>query len=296
MEHAPVLLKEILDAFDPKPGECYIDATANGGGHLMALAERVGAHGKIIGIELDPDIFRHLEEKISKNPFQNIIIVNDSYARLSEIAKREKQGSIAGILFDLGISSLQLNISGKGFSFLYDEPLDMRFNPTATDYRASDIINHATRDELTRILKEYGEERFARSIADRIILKRKQKPIRTTSELVRTIGEAIPGFARKGKIHFATRTFQALRIAVNRELEVIQSGILAAIDTVAPGGKIAIVSFHSLEDRVVKHVFRDASKQGRVSLINKKPIIPGRVEIRVNPRSRSAKLRIAQKI
>jgi 16S rRNA (cytosine1402-N4)-methyltransferase len=239
----------------------------------------------------------NIQDTIEKSNFQNIRIVNDSYENLANIVEREKCRPIVGILFDLGISSLQLETSGRGFSFLKDEPLDMRFNPNATAYRAADIVNHATKEELETILKKYGEERFARVIAVHIVDTRKQTPIYSTKELVRIIGEAIPSRqAGKRKIHFATRTFQALRIAVNHEYDAIHHGIEAAIERLAPGGRIMVISFHSLEDRIVKNIFKTREKESIVSLITKKPIIPTREEIRINPRSRSAKLRIAEKI
>ncbi len=295
MSHIPVLLQEILFYFDPKPGDRFIDGTANGGGHLFALAERIAPEGMIIGIEADKNIFDTLQGKISKSEYgKNITAVHGSYANIAEIAKEHKV-TPKGILFDLGTSSIQLDQSGRGFSFQKDEPLDMRFDETRQTLRASDIVNHATKDELEKLIKEYGEERFARRIAERIADERKRHPILRTLQLVDVIARAMPAPARRGKIHFATRTFQALRIAVNEELETIRKGIEGAINAGGSGTFIAVISFHSLEDRIVKNMFRDESKSGRLALITKKPLIPNQEEIRINPRSRSAKLRIAQK-
>lgn len=303
LEHTPVMLKEILDGLNPKPGKCYIDATANGGGHLIEIAKRIQPDGKILGIEYDPDIFIKLKSKIEKNAFPNISIVNDSYEHFAAIVEREKCGPVLGILFDLGISSLQLEGSERGFSFMKDEPLDMRFNPEVNTYRAADIVNHATKEDLEDIFKNYGEERFARTIAAHIVHIRKRAPIYHTKQLVGIIAEALPRFARhayrqagKGKIHFATRIFQALRIAVNHEFDAIRTGLETAIGCLAPGGRIMVISFHSLEDRLVKNIFKTKAEAHSISLITKKPIIPTREEIRINPRSRSAKLRIAEKI
>lgn len=296
MEHVPVLVNEVLSALKHTSGGWIIDATANGGGHLLEIARRMRSDEKILGIEYDPDIFKKLQATIEKSALPNIRIVNDSYENLKAIIRREKCSPLFGIIFDLGMSSLQLESSGRGFSFLKDEPLDMRFNPNVNTCRAADIINHATKEELEIILKKYGEERFARAIAERIAEVRKRAPIYSTKDLVRSIGEALPRAARKGKIHFATRTFQALRIAVNREEEVIQKGIEAAIECLSPGGRIAVISFHSLEDRLVKIIFKTKAKENSISLITKKPILPTQEEIRRNPRSRSAQLRIAEKI
>lgn len=295
MRHIPVFLNEVLSSLDPKPGETFVDATANGGGHLMALAERVGTTGKVFGIELDPVIFGTLQETIKKSSLNNIRIANDSYANIAALVEREKLEPINGILFDLGTSSLQLEESGRGFTFMRDEPLDMRFNPETNALRASDIVNHGTREELEKIFKEYGEERFARRIAEHIADERKRRPILTTLELVCAVKEAIPRAAQHGSIHIATRTFQALRIATNNEFETIQNGVKAGIECLASGGAIAVISFHSLEDRIIKVLFKEKEKEGAIAIVTKKPLTPSSEEIRKNPRSRSAKLRIAKK-
>lgn len=296
-EHIPVLLKEILEWLDPKPGEWFVDATANGGGHLLALAERIAPGGKILGIEYDPDVYKQLSMTVSKSSYQNAIrIINGNYANLSRILADMKWESPAGILFDFGISSLQLEKSGRGFSFQKDEPLDMRFNPSASTCRASDIVNHATKEELETILRNYGEERYAKKIAERITEERKHHAITRTGELVRVIERAFPHRAKQGRIHYATRTFQALRIAVNREFETIEQGLRVALGALSPKGKIAVISFHSLEDRIVKTLFKEKAGERVLSLITKKPITPTIEEIRKNPRARSAKLRIAERI
>lgn len=292
--HIPVFLKEILEFLNPKPGCAFIDATANGGGHLLAIAERIRPNGQMLAFEIDPEIAKSLVKKFENN--SAVIIVNESFANMNAIAKEKNFGSADGIIFDLGLSSLQLEASGRGFSFLRDEPLDMRFDSKRGELKASDIINHSTKEELERIFKDYGQERFARKIAETIVRERKRKSIVRTGELVACIRNAIPIFARHGKIHFATRVFQALRIAVNDELETIQKGITEAIMQLKKGGRVAVISFHSLEDGIVKRIFRQEEKNGVIVQCMKKPLVPTQEEIRKNSRARSGKLRVAQKI
>ena len=292
--HIPVFLKEILEFLDPKPGHAFIDATANGGGHLSAIVEKIQPNGRMLGFELDLEIAEVLAKKFENN--SAVIIVNQSFANMNATVKEKNFGPADGIIFDLGLSSLQLEASGRGFSFLRDEPLDMRFDSKRAELRASDIINHSTKEELERIFKEYGQERFARKIAGAIVEERKRKSIVRTGELVECIRSAIPRMARHGKIHFATRVFQALRIAVNNELETIQKGIMEAIMELKRGGRVAVISFHSLEDGIVKRIFRQEEKNGVIVQCMKKPLQPTQEEVCKNPRARSGKLRVAQKI
>lgn len=295
--HIPVLLKEALSLLDPQSGDTIVDATANGGGHFLEIAKRVSPKGVVIGIEADREIFENLQKKIIAEGLQmNTLVVHGNYANLSNILREKRIHKIQGIVFDLGLSSLQLENSKKGFSFQKDEPLDMRFDPDAGTYKASDVINHGTPGELEMIFRTYGEERYARKIANAIVDERKRRPILTTTELVRVIAWAIPKNASRQKIHFATRVFQALRIAVNNELENIKKGIESGISMLAPKGRIVVIAFHSIEDRIVKEVFKKNAKEGAVALISKKPITPTQEEIRHNHRARSAKLRVAEKI
>lgn len=297
MEHTPVLLNEVLEYLKPKPGERFIDATANGGGHLFAIAPHLAPNGLILGIEVDPEVFQKLQRKAETSDWKkNIALAEESYTAIRACAAKEKLLPVQGILFDLGMSSLQLEGSGRGFSFQKDEPLDMRFDPTHTTLRARDLVNHGTRDELEKIFSEYGEERYARRIANTIADERKHRPIKTTKDLVDIIADALPRQAKKGNIHFATRVFQGLRMAVNNEVHTIRTGITEALECLGKGGRIAVISFHSIEDRIVKELFRAKEKEGIVIQCFKKPLTASDEEIGKNRRSRSAKLRIAEKL
>ena len=303
MAHKSVLLKEVIEYLNPRPGQVFVDGTANGGGHTMAIAEKVALDGKVIAIEWDSELARELELKFQVLSFKNnVIVANDSYANLKNILNELKVEKIDGVVLDLGFSSSHLEGSGRGFSFQKDEPLDMRYN--IKDGRAAaEIVNSYNEQELADILYKYGEERFSRQIAKKITEERKKKRILTTFDLVMVIEKAEPAFYRKGrayrqagKINCATRTFQALRIAVNRELENLENVLPQIVEVLNQNGKVAIISFHSLEDRIVKNFFRDKSREGFLKIITKKPIIAGEEEIKNNPRSRSAKLRVAMKI
>lgn len=295
MKHVSVLMGEVIANLNPHPGESFVDATANGGGHFFEIARLIEG-GTILGIEADPEIAEKLKAKSKDSGIgAKMLVVNGSYENIKNILEESSFGKADGILFDLGFSSVQLEHSGRGFSFQKDEPLDMRFDPVRNTLRASDIINHGTREELEKILKEYGEERYARKIADAIAESRKRCAIQTTFNLISVLQTAIPGPAQRGRIHFATRTFQALRIAVNNEFEVIRKGITDAIECLKPGGRVAVITFHSSEDRIVKFLFKDKEKEGIIALVNKKPIVPARMEVLGNNRSRSAKLRVAEK-
>lgn len=295
--HKPVLLNEIIEYLNPQSGEVFVDGTANGGGHTMAIAEKVSPDGKVVAIEWDKEIFTELKVKSEEGKEKSMIIaVNDSYANLKNILSELKIEKVDGILLDLGFSSVHIDVSGRGFSFQKDEPLDMRYN-IGEGETAAEIVNSYSEKDLADILYKYGEERFSRQISRRITEERKKKRILTTFELVRVIESAVPIFYRKaGKINCATRTFQALRIVVNNELENLENVLPQIVEVLNQGGKVAIISFHSLEDRIVKNFFRDKSKEGFLKIITKKPIIAGEKEIENNPRSRSAKLRIAIKV
>jgi 16S rRNA (cytosine1402-N4)-methyltransferase len=297
--HIPVLQKEIIQYLNPRPNENFIDATFGEGGHSAVLLDRNKPNGKVLGIEIDPDLYKKATAEISKSEFQTtdrLILVNDSYTNLEKIVEEHDFRPVNGILFDLGISSWHLEESRRGFSFKRDEPLDMRYNPTSCPLTAFEIVNYWSPEEIERVLKEFGEEQFARRIAERIGEKRKIKTIRTTLDLVEVIKESVPSWYKNKRIHFATKTFQALRIAVNNELENLKVGLLAATKVLDYKGKIAVISFHSLEDRIVKNFFKQKEQKNSLEIITKKPIGPSDEEIKSNPRSRSAKLRVAQKI
>lgn len=292
--HTPVLLKEVLEIFNPQPGERYIDATVNGGGHAKEILDRIGEDGLLFGIDRDGALISRLKNKFADR--KNLIAICDSYAEMDDVSVAHGFNMIDGILFDLGFSSYHVGQSGRGFSFLRDEPLDMRYDPEKTVLTAGKIINSWSRAELTRIGKEYGEERFAGKIAEAIVRERAHKHIQTTFELVRVIRDTVPARVQHGRLHPATKIFQALRIAVNDELGELRIGLEKGIDLLRSGGKMVVISFHSLEDTIVKEMFRLKEKKGIVRLITKKPIIASRVEAQINPRARSAKLRALIKV
>jgi 16S rRNA (cytosine1402-N4)-methyltransferase len=292
--HVPVLQKEVLQYLDPKPNENFIDATIGGAGHTFAILEKNGPNGKVLGIDQDPEIIENLKFKI-KNFKKRIVLVWGNFAELQEIVKKNKFTSVSGILFDLGMSSWHLEESGRGFSFQRNEPLDMRYN-IKNPFTAEKIVNYWSEREIEKILKEYGEEKFAKLIAKKIVEERKFKPIKTTLQLVKIIEKAVPEKYKHQRIHFATRTFQALRIAVNDELNNLKTVLPQALEVLKIGGRMVVISFHSLEDRIVKNFFREKAKENLIKIITKKPIRPTQEEIKINPRSRSSKLRAATKL
>ncbi|MBU3901378.1 16S rRNA (cytosine(1402)-N(4))-methyltransferase RsmH [Patescibacteria group bacterium] len=296
--HIPVLRQEVLDALAPEADQNFIDGTGGAAGHTLAILAKNAPAGQVLFFDWDSEAIARAREIIAAkdaNLPKRVIFVNNSYANISEVVKSENFGPVQGILLDLGLSSDQLEISGRGFSFQKDEALDMRYS-LDQELTAREIINLWEEREIARILKAYGEEPFARKIAGEIIKNRKVKSILKTAELVKIIASAIPPKFQHGRLHFATRVFQALRIAVNDELGNLQRFLPQALDILTQGGRLAIISFHSLEDRIVKNYFRDSVKEGKAELLTKKPIMAGEGEISQNPRSRSAKLRAIKKI
>lgn len=314
--HIPVLQKEVIEYLDPKPDENFIDCTINGGGHSLAILEKTEPKGKILGIDWDEEVIRHFRENIKKPEIkERLELVCDNFANLKEIIEKNKFKSVSGILFDLGFSSWHLGESGRGFSFLRNEPLDMRYNSSAAgQVTAEKIINSYSEPEIKKILEEYGEEKFAGKISKRIIETRKIKPIETTFQLVEIIKKSVPKNYEMGRLNPATRTFQALRIAVNNELENLKKALPQALEILEPHGKLVVISFHSLEDRIVKNFFRESSQtplevngssdkhkknkpltgqKNHLKILTKKPITPSEEEIKINPRARSSKLRAA---
>lgn len=317
--HIPVLQKEVLDYLNPKPNENFIDCTIGGGGHTTAILRRNGPGGRLLGIEIDSEICKRLEEQMaeflislnskgitrseatgSNTQFpKRLILVNDSYANLKAIVKKYNFGPVHGILLDLGMSSWHLEESGRGFTFLKEEPLDMRYTTKSQNSNlksqnhltAETLINECPEEEIEKILGEYGEEKFAKRIAKEIIKSRKIKPIETTFQLNEAIKRAVPLRYQHKRIHPSTRTFQALRIAVNDELNNLKKVLPQIIEVLSPGGRIVIISFHSLEDRIVKNFFKE--KNQFIKILTRKPITAAEQEIKINPRSRSAKLRAA---
>jgi len=292
--HKAVLTDKILEYLDPKPNQNFVDCTAGAGGHSTAILERTAPKGKVLAIDWDPEAIKELraQSPIRRLTDQNRLILREgNFADIKNIVQEEKFQPIAGILLDLGFSSDQLN-RGRGLSFAKDEPLDMRYSDT-NPVTAEKIVNFSSKAELERILKEYGEEQFAKQIAAAIVEHRAQKPITKTGQLVKIIEQGTPKSYQRKKISAATKTFQALRIAANNELENVQAGLKGAAEILPAGGNIAVISFHSLEDRMVKNYFK---QEHLLQPITKKPIIPSQTEIRHNPRSRSAKLRVATKL
>ncbi len=302
--HVSVLLEEVLDSLRPAPGGRFLDGTVGGAGHSAALLSRVGPEGYLYGIDQDPAALAVAQERLQQVG-SNFALRQGNFA---DVLPDWDLPPLNGILLDLGVSSHQLDTAERGFSFRLEGPLDMRMGEEGPS--AADLVNGLAERELVDILFRYGEERHARAIVRAILKRRSEQPFRTTRELAEVIERVIPAH-KAGGIHSATRTFQALRIAVNRELEVLEQVLPAAIAKLAPGGRLAVISFHSLEDRIVKTVFRDMAKScvcppklpicvcgtvPTVKVITTKPIEASEDEVRANPRSRSAKLRVAERI
>lgn len=304
--HVSVLARECIEALNIRPDGIYVDATTGGGGHSALIAERLST-GRLICIDRDSDALQAAGERLALYK-DNITFVKSNFEDLRAVVS-ELVPSIDGILFDLGVSSYQLDNAERGFSYMHDAPLDMRMDREES-YSAYELINESTEEELSRIISRYGEERFARRIASNIVRKREAAPIRTTLELVDVIRGAMPGRALREKQHPAKRTFQAVRIAVNGELQAVEKAVADAIDLCAPGGRVAVISFHSLEDRIVKTIFAEAAhgctcpkefpicvcgKKPRIRLINK-GVVASAEEQEQNPRARSARMRAAEKL
>jgi len=304
MQHVPVLYQEVLEVLNPVPGGLYVDGTIGAGGHSKGILERSAPDGMLIGFDLDPAALALAESNLAEFSGR-VTLIHSSYHELVSHLNNRNWHTIDGILIDLGLSSMQLNTPERGFSFRYDAPLDMRFDPTQS-FSASDLVNEYTREELAEIIFTYGEEKFSRRIAKAII---ENRPLATTKELAELIKGVVPH--SRSKIHPATRTFQALRITVNNELDALEAFLPAALEVLKPGGRLAVIAFHSLEDRIVKRYFRQESRdcicpqeipicvcenKARIKEISRRPISPGDHEISENPRARSAKLRAAEKI
>ena len=305
-QHYTVMAHEAVDALQCERGKIYVDATLGGGGHSELILQKIQPDGRLIAFDIDADAINYASERL-KN-YKNLTIVKESYSNIKKVLQDLDIKEITGgIVFDLGASYHQLTKQERGFSFMKDAPLDMRFNQDS-DFSAYDVINGYSEDDLIRIISEYGEERFTKRIVKNIINSRKLKNIETTGELAQIITNAVP--KTKEKIHPATRTFQAIRIEVNHELQNIKNTLNEVLTLLSVGAIISVISFHSLEDRLVKQCFKYYSAKCRckptdpvchckppmLELINKKPITATEEEISVNPPSRSAKLRVAKKI
>jgi 16S rRNA (cytosine1402-N4)-methyltransferase len=290
VSHVPVLLEEVLQYLDPKPGEHFIDATVGQGGHAERILERVLPGGRLLAIDRDADNLAIARKRLARFGHQ-VTFIRDSYIRMSQYAAEEGFLGASGILLDLGFSSVHVDDPSRGFSFQGEGPLDMRYDRTQ-DLTAAHVVNEWSKDELVRIFRVYGEEHLASRIADAIVNMRREQLFATTSELGQLIEDVVP---RHGKIHPATRVFQALRIAVNDELGGLKQVLPQAAKLLRTGGRLVVISFHSLEDGIVKRFFKkEASHFFR--LVTKHVVIPSPQEIKINPRARSAKLRVAERI
>ena len=306
--HRSVLLEPCMDALAIKPDGIYVDGTAGGGGHSFEIARRLTT-GRLIAIDQDEAAIKAASAKLAPLG-ERALVVRNNFRHVADVLDTLGIQEIDGILLDLGVSSYQLDTPERGFSYMADAPLDMRMDMRA-EKNAYDVVNGYSENDLRRILFEYGEERFAGRIASRIVQARAEHPIETTGELTALIKSAIPAAARDGGHHPAKRSFQAIRIEVNSELDVIRPALEAAMKRLRPGGRMAVITFHSLEDRMVKQTFADMAsgctcpkglpvcvcgKKPQVKVISRKPILPDEEELESNPRSRSAKLRVAEKL
>ena len=308
--HIPVLFDEVIENLNIKPDGTYIDGTLGGAGHSSAIATRLTSGGRLIGVDQDKDAIQAATKRLSEFVAKTqITIVRNNYENIPQIAQELQICGADGILLDLGVSSFQLDNPDRGFSYNTDEPLDMRMDQDAA-VSAKTIVNTWSAEELTRILRDYGEEKFAARIADRIVAQRQEKPLETTGELVKIIRASIPMKMQEKYGNPCKRTFQAIRIACNRELEVLEDSIDSLIDLLNPGGRLCIITFHSLEDRIVKNAFKRnenpctcppqfpvcvCGKQSKGRVITRKAILPTQEELQRNKRSASAKLRVFEK-
>lgn len=304
-QHVSVLLDEVIEGLQIKPDGIYVDGTLGGAGHASAVCSRLGESGRLIGIDQDADAITAATKRLSS--YGNLVrIIRSNYSDMVSVLRQEQIASVDGILLDLGVSSFQLDTSERGFSYRMDAPLDMRMDDRQ-ELSAEVVVNEYSEMELFHVIRRYGEDKFAKNIARHIVTEREKEPIRSTGRLAEVISRAIPMKIKKQGGHPAKRTFQAIRIEVNRELEVLEQTLHELIDLLNPGGRLCIITFHSLEDRIVKKAFRNAENPctcppdfpvcvcGNVSrgrVITRKPVLPTEREREENPRSKSAKLRI----
>ena len=307
--HKSVLAQECMEGLHIRPQGIYMDATTGGGGHSLGIVQRLGEGGRLICIDRDDDALQAAGKRLE--PYrEKITFVKSNFSDIAAVAKDLGISQVDGILFDLGVSSYQLDAMERGFSYMNDAPLDMRMDRSQS-FTAGDVVNGYSQEELKRILWDYGEERYSGRIAAAICRRREEKPIQSTVELAEIIRRAMPPQALREKQHPAKRSFQAIRIEVNGELRAVEQAVQDSVDLLAPGGRLAVISFHSLEDRIVKNIFAQQAKgcicppefpvcvcgrKPRLKLVHRGVITAGQEELRDNPRARSAKLRVAEKI
>jgi 16S rRNA (cytosine1402-N4)-methyltransferase len=289
IRHLPVLSGEVIELLSPVADGTYVDATIGLGGHSEEILKSIGPEGRIIGIDRDEEALKRAGARLKDD---RVKLIRGSFSEMKELVREEGVSEVDGVLFDLGVSMMQLKDAGRGFSFYSEERLDMRMD-TSQELSAWQVVNRYPERELTRILREYGEEYRAPKIARAILGRRNTKTIDTCAELAAVVSAVYGG---RGRIHPATKTFQALRIEVNREIEELARGLEAATSMLKKGGKLCVVSYHSLEDRAVKNFIRNRAKEGALRPLSKKPLVPGPLEAKENPSARSAKLRGAEKI
>lgn len=292
--HIPVLEKETIAYLRPKEGMVILDCTVGAGGHAAEILGKLGGTGLLIGIDLDKDILKLAEEKL-RSVSRNYSLIQGNFRDLETILSERNIEGVDGALFDLGISSFQIDSQERGFSIKLNGPLDMRMD-RSSGREASKIVNSYSKEDLAELFKKYGDERFSARIAERITKERRRQRIVSTHELARIVTEAIPRRFRNTKIHPATRVFMALRIEVNNEIDNLKSALNMIVRILKTGARLCIISFHSIEDRIVKHTFRNLEKAGKIKVLTKKPIRPSLVEADMNPRSRSAKLRVCERL
>ncbi|MGL4798161.1 MAG: 16S rRNA (cytosine(1402)-N(4))-methyltransferase RsmH [Cellulosilyticaceae bacterium] len=307
--HLSVLLNECIDGLAIKEDGTYVDGTLGGAGHAKHVCERLGKEGHFIGIDQDTNALQVSRERL-KDMVPKVSIMHNNFSNVVDVLDELDVEAVDGMLIDLGVSSHQLDEASRGFSYMHDAKLDMRMNQES-DFSAYEVVNEYSEEGLYEVIKGYGEEKWAKRIANFIVERRQKAPIETTYELVDVIKSAIPAKARKDGPHPAKRTFQAIRIEVNKEIDIIRPTILDAVGRLKKGGRLCIITFHSLEDRIVKHTYKElvdpcicdrhmpmcvCGRKPTVKIITRKPILPSDEELEFNPRARSAKLRIVEKI
>ena len=294
--HIPVLQNELIELLDPKQGDNFIDGTINGGGHSRLILEKTSPKGKLLGIDWTHELIEGLSVRFKEEGYEERVkLVADNFSRLEEIVQDNGFGPVNGILLDLGFSSWHLDKSGRGFSFMKNERLDMRFDKY-NKLDAWTIINRWPEEEIGAAIRDYGQERFWRKISSNIVAERQLNPINTTYDLTAVIKKSVPAWYCQQRINESTKTFQALRIVVNRELSNLSRVLPQMVEILAPEGRMAVISFHELEDRIVKQFLKGEESEGRIKLLTKRPIKASEEEIKINRRARSARLRVAQKL